>query len=81
MRELGPSNELRKFFGHDPARWDEFRKRYLAELRRTDVAPLVAELLEIAKRKPLTLVYSARDERHNQAVVLKQLLDRRLRSR
>lgn len=79
MRELGPSNELRQFFGHDPARWQEFRKRYLNELKRPEAASLLAELLEIARGGTLTLVYSAKDQQHNQAVVLKELLDRKLR--
>jgi len=79
MRELGPSNQLRKFFGHDPARWREFRTRYLVELGRRDAASLLAELLKIARGGTLTLVYSAKDEEHNQAVVLKELLDRKLR--
>jgi uncharacterized protein YeaO (DUF488 family) len=57
MRDLGPSNELRKFFGHDPARWREFRTRYLVELGRPEAAPLLAELLKIACSGTLTLVY------------------------
>ena len=48
MRELGPSDELRQFFGHDPARWREFRKRYLTELKRPETASLLAELRKIA---------------------------------
>lgn len=79
MRELGPSNELRQFFGHDAARWLEFRKRYLAELKRSEAAPLLAELLKIAHNGILTLVYSAKDQEHNQAVVLKEVLDGKLR--
>lgn len=79
MRELGPSNELRQFFGHDPARWQEFRQLYLAELKRPEAAPLLAELLEIARSRIVTLVYSAKDQEHNQAVVLKELLDKKLR--
>jgi uncharacterized protein YeaO (DUF488 family) len=75
MRELGPTHELRKFFGHDPARWQEFRMHYLAELKRPEAGTLLAELLDIARNGPLTLVYSAKDEEHNQAVVLKELLE------
>jgi uncharacterized protein YeaO (DUF488 family) len=81
LRELGPSNELRKFFGHDSARWEEFRKRYLAELQRPEAEPLLAELVEIAGKGNLTLVYSAKDQEHNQAVVLKELLERKLGKR
>jgi uncharacterized protein YeaO (DUF488 family) len=78
MRELGPSNELRRFFAHDPARWQEFRKRYLAELKRPEAAALLDDLLEIARSGTLTLVYSAKDQQHNQALVLKELLERKL---
>jgi uncharacterized protein YeaO (DUF488 family) len=78
MRDLGPSSQLRKFFGHDPARWDEFRKRYLAEIERPETAPMLAELTDLAREGTLTLVYGAKDEQHNQAVVLKELLDRKL---
>lgn len=79
MRELGPSDELRQFFGHDPARWREFRKRYLTELKRPEAASLLAELRKIASSGTLTLVYGAKDQEHNQAVVLKELLDKKSR--
>jgi uncharacterized protein YeaO (DUF488 family) len=77
MRDLGPSNELRQFFGHDPARWREFHKRYLIELKRPEAKALLTELEKIAGNGTLTLVYGAKDHEHNQAVVLKELLDRR----
>jgi len=79
MRELGPSHDLRRSFSHDPVRWRDFRKHYLAELKRPEAAALLAEMLEIASGGTLTLVYSAKNEEHNQAVVLKGLLDRKLR--
>ncbi len=78
MRELGPSNELRKLFGHDPKRWEDFHKSYLGELKRAEARPLLEELLNIARKGKLTLLYSARDLEHNQAVVLKELLDSQL---
>ena len=81
VRELGPSNELRKFFGHDSARWKEFRTRYLTELKRPEAASLIGELVGLARRGPLTLIYSAKDTEHNQAVVLKELLDSKVNSR
>jgi uncharacterized protein YeaO (DUF488 family) len=56
MRELGPSNELRWSFGHDPERWEDFHQRYLKELKRTAVQPLLEELLNIARKGKLTLV-------------------------
>lgn len=79
MRKLGPSDKLRRFFGHDSSRWQDFRKRYLTELKHPEVTSLLAELVEIARSGTLTLVYSAKDQQHNQAVVLKQLLERKLR--
>lgn len=72
MKELAPSTELRQWFGHDPARWDEFRARYLAELdgQHGQLEALRAH----AGNRRLTLVYSARDEAHNQAAVLREAL-------
>jgi uncharacterized protein YeaO (DUF488 family) len=75
LPELGPSTELRKWFGHDPKKWEEFRRRYREGLRRKGA--LLAELAAHARGGRLTLVYSARDPEHNQAVVLKELLDQR----
>jgi uncharacterized protein YeaO (DUF488 family) len=72
MKEIGPSDKLRKWFGHDPARWEEFRRRYEDEL--TGKRALLDELRDLAKKGPLTLVYSAHDEAHNQAVVLREML-------
>jgi uncharacterized protein YeaO (DUF488 family) len=72
MKEIAPSNELRKWFGHDPARWQEFRRRYRVELK--DKRELVGQLRDVAREGRLTLVYSAHDEAHNQAVVLRELL-------
>jgi uncharacterized protein YeaO (DUF488 family) len=72
MKEIAPSTGLRKWFGHDPDRWEEFRSRYKAELRAK--RELLAELKDLAKKKSLTLVYSAHDEAHNQAVVLRDAL-------
>ncbi len=72
MKEIAPSTELRRWFGHDPARWDEFQRRYKAELKKD--AGLLNELRGVAKKGALTLVYSAHDEAHNQAVVLRDVL-------
>jgi uncharacterized protein YeaO (DUF488 family) len=73
-RELGPSTELRRWFGHEPAKFDEFRRRYLEELAaRTEK---LEELRRRARREAVTLVYSARDTEHNDAVVLFELLQR-----
>jgi uncharacterized protein YeaO (DUF488 family) len=76
MKQIGPSDRLRKWFGHDPARWSEFQKRYRAELR--EKSDLTKELKRLEKqRRTVTLVYSAHDELHNQAVALSAFLQRR----
>ena len=74
MPEVAPSTELRKWFAHDPERWPEFQARYRAELLNN---PLIPELAAIAARGTLTLLYSARDTNHNQAVALAAILNRR----
>lgn len=71
-KELAPSTELRRWFGHDPARWQEFRRRYARELHHhTD---LLEPLRALARKGPITLVYSARDEVHNDAVAMREFL-------
>ena len=72
MKDIAPSTELRRWFGHDPARWPEFRRRYEAELR--EHADRLEELRGMARRGPVTLVFGARDEVHNDAVMLRELL-------
>jgi uncharacterized protein YeaO (DUF488 family) len=71
-RELAPSDELRRWFGHDPSRFREFRERYRAELRPHEDE--IAALRERAAPGPVTVVYAARDEQHNNAVVVAELL-------
>ncbi len=72
LKEIAPSTELRQWFGHDPARWPTFQRRYAKEL---EARP---DLVKLLRRKghdePVTLVYGARDEEHNAAVVLKAFL-------
>jgi len=75
-KDLAPSTPLRKWFGHEPSRWAEFRRRYQAELNRSDVIEDVLNLAGISRQRTITLLYSAADEQHNQAVVLKDLLER-----
>jgi uncharacterized protein YeaO (DUF488 family) len=75
-RELPPSTELRQWFAHEPSRFDEFRHRYIEELR--DQRPRLARLRRLARNGTLTLVYSARDTQHNDAVVLAEVLRRGL---
>lgn len=72
LRELAPSTKLRKWFGHDPRRWNEFRERYRLELR--EQTPRLNALRQEVARRRVTLIYSARDPRHNQAVVLKEVI-------
>lgn len=74
LRDIAPSTELRRWFAHDPARWDEFRRRYAAELQDGAAAAALAHLRTLAARGPLTLVYGAKDEHHNHAVALRELL-------
>jgi uncharacterized protein YeaO (DUF488 family) len=74
LRDLGPSTALRTWFGHDPRKWGEFRARYRAELARKQA--LLTELAGYARGGQLTLVYGARDTEHNQAIVLKEMLER-----
>jgi uncharacterized protein YeaO (DUF488 family) len=74
LPDLGPSVELRQWFGHDPGRWAEFRRRYRLELAAK--RPLLEQLAGYARHGRLTLVFSARDTAHNQAVVIKEMVGR-----
>lgn len=74
LKEIAPSAELRKWFGHDPSKWTAFRQRYLRELKQHPEA--IDRLFEPIRDGPVTLVYGAKDEEHNNAVALKEFLDR-----
>jgi uncharacterized protein YeaO (DUF488 family) len=76
LKDLAPSTGLRKWFGHDPKKWDEFRKRYARELEQRSGA--LEELIGRAKAGHVTLVFGAKDAEHNNAVALKQQLELRL---
>ena len=76
-KDVAPSTELRKWFGHDPARWKQFQIRYRKELQ--DKKDVLQELREKNKRHTVTLVYGARDQEHNEALVLKDILAGRKR--
>ncbi|MEL7672422.1 MAG: DUF488 domain-containing protein [Chloroflexota bacterium] len=76
LKDAAPSTELRKWFNHDPDKWDEFQQRYSAELDANAAA--WEPLLQAAREGTITLIYSARDEEHNQAVALKTYLERKL---
>jgi uncharacterized protein YeaO (DUF488 family) len=75
-KEVAPSAALRTWYGHDVSKWAEFQKRYRAELKANPAA--LAPLLAAARTGRLTLVYAARDEEHNSAVVLRQVLEKKL---
>lgn len=74
LKDIAPSNALRRWFGHEPARWGQFKQRYFKELdKRPD---LVRQLLSATRNKAIVLLYGARDTQHNQAVALKEYLER-----
>jgi uncharacterized protein YeaO (DUF488 family) len=75
LKDLAPSTELRRWFGHDPAKWKQFQARYRKELReKTESLKL---LRQKSKKRTVTLLYGARDEEHNEARVLKKVLEGR----
>ena len=75
LKDVAPSPELRRWFGHDPARWKQFEQRYWKELRaKQEVVDLLASK---ARSGTITLVYAARDQEHNSALALKEFLDQR----
>jgi uncharacterized protein YeaO (DUF488 family) len=74
LKDLAPSTELRQWYGHNPARWPQFRKRYWAELK--GKGEVLALLKFVTEERPVTFVYAASDEERNSAVALKQLLER-----
>lgn len=76
LKEVAPSTELRQWFGHDPRKWEEFQRRYRAEL---DGHPEVCDpILKAARHGRVTLVYSSHDQEHNNAIVLQKYLEARL---
>ena len=79
LPDIGPSTVLRRWFNHDPQRWTEFRRRYHAELKKKGT--LLSTIRKQAKGRLVTLLYSAKDERHNQAVALQGFLLKRPASR
>ena len=73
LKEIAPSPELRKWYQHDPARWDEFKQRYLAELKQN---PVMADMLHVLRdNKVVTFIFAAKDEERNSARVLKEFLE------
>ncbi|HEY9289482.1 MAG TPA: DUF488 family protein [Candidatus Dormibacteraeota bacterium] len=80
LRELAPSTPLRKWFGHDPKKWPEFQRRYREELRQPGQRERLRDLAALVRQGPVTLLYSARDEEHNQAVALRGVLEDSVRN-
>ena len=77
-KDVSPSTALRKWFGHDPERWQEFEKRYKAELKESAAREAIAAIVDRAKHvRAMTLIYGAKDTEHNEAVVLRGILKRR----
>jgi uncharacterized protein YeaO (DUF488 family) len=72
LKDIAPSTELRKWFGHEPAKWEEFKKRYLQELKANK--DTVNVLKDQLKKGTVTLLYAAKDQEHNQALALKELI-------
>ena len=73
LKEISPSSELRRWFGHDPSRWEEFKTRYRRELE--GKRDIMDNLKREADRGTVTFLYAAKDEKHNNAVILKEVLD------
>lgn len=78
MKDLGPSTELRKWFGHQPERWPEFRLRYLAELQQPQKQAMLEDLRRQAAAKTVTLLFGALDTERNEAVVIEEAVERRV---
>ena len=76
LKDVAPSDSLRRWFGHDPLKWNEFQEKYRAEL--SDNPDAWKPILEAAKRGNVTLLYSSRDREHNNALVLKSFLEERI---
>jgi uncharacterized protein YeaO (DUF488 family) len=74
LKEIAPSNELRKWFAHDPSKWQEFKKKYAQEIR--PKSDLLQRLCIESRKATVTLVYSAKDNEHNNAVALKEIIER-----
>ena len=81
QKDVAPSTDLRRWFNHDPARWDEFKARYRAELAKSPGREALSTLVQLSRQGNLTLIYAARDENHNEATVLRDVILRRLREK
>ncbi|MFA7669012.1 MAG: DUF488 domain-containing protein [Burkholderiaceae bacterium] len=75
-KEIAPTPELRKWFGHSPARWDEFQKKYRQELDAAETQQRLQEIIKAAGKRKITLLYGARDAKHNHALILADAIQR-----
>lgn len=80
MRPLSPSNELRKWYEHDPAKWDEFRKRYRDELGNPEAQAMLADLAARSRQGPVTLLYSSKAQHITNADALKEFIEERAKA-
>lgn len=80
FKEIAPSTELRKWFGHDPKLWAAFKQKYRKELEDDDKKKELEELAQVAASGPVALLFGAKDTEHNQAVVLREVLEEMLES-
>jgi uncharacterized protein YeaO (DUF488 family) len=80
LKDLAPSDDLRRWFDHNPERWEEFHRRYVQELAAPEKTPLLQDLVTQARQGTVTLVYAAHDRDHNNAVVMKTFLEERLQT-
>jgi uncharacterized protein YeaO (DUF488 family) len=76
LKDIAPSTELRKWFGHDPSKWDEFRKRFFQELDQK--GELIDQVIAKARKGDIVLLYGARDEEHNNAMALKEYIEAKM---
>lgn len=74
LKDVAPSTTLRKWFGHDPSKWEEFRRKYSEELSSPEKASLLEDIARQAKNQAVTLVYGARDTEHSDAKVLEEII-------
>lgn len=77
LREIAPSTKLREWFGHDPEKWSEFEERYWKELKKKE--EIVSKLVKEIKGKQITFVFAAKEEKHNNAVAIKEYIERRVK--
>ncbi|MGA7874229.1 MAG: DUF488 family protein [Desulfoferrobacter sp.] len=78
LKDLAPSDDLRKWFGHDPERWGEFKRRYKLELHAEAKEKLISQLAQKARTGTVTLIYAAKNTEHNNAIVIKEMIEQQL---